>query len=121
MTGNYKSKESVLVITVGFLLLYTVFKRKIFLDIALVIGLAGVLSTYLSERIDWAWNKLSLILSSISNTVLLTIIFLLVLTPIGLLRRALKKGSMTFFDTKKKSNFSDRPYSFTKKDLDNTW
>jgi hypothetical protein len=56
---NYKSKETVLVITVGCIVLYLVFKNRVFLYCALVIGLAGVLSFYLSEKIDWVWGKLS--------------------------------------------------------------
>ena len=121
MPRNYKSKETVLVITVGFLLLYLFFKRKAFLDIALVVGLAGIFSFYLSEKIDWLWSKLSVILGEISNGILLSILFFLVLTPIGLIRRFWKKNSMTHFDPEKTSNFSDRAHSFTKKDLENTW
>lgn len=118
---NYKSKETVLVITVGFLLLYMLLKRVIFLDIALVVGLAGIFSFYLSEKIDWFWNKLSVLLGAISNGVLLTLVFFLVLTPIGLIRRLRRKGGMTYFDREKTSNFSDRAHPFSKEDLENTW
>jgi hypothetical protein len=121
MSRNYKSKETVLVITVGFLLLYFLFKRVIFLNIALIVGLAGIFSFYLSEKIDWLWNKLSAILGTISNGILLTLVFFLVLTPVGLIRRLRRKGGMTYFDREKTSNFSDREHSFAKKDLENTW
>lgn len=118
---NYKSKETVLVITVGFLLLYVFLKRKAFLDIALIVGLAGIFSFYLSDKIDWLWNKLSIVLGGISNGILLTIVFFLVLTPIGLIRRCWKKDILTRFDPGKTSNFSERAQSFTGKDLENTW
>lgn len=121
MSPNYKSKETVLVITVGFLLLYIFFKTGVFLNISLGFGLAGVFSKYLSEKIDWFWSKLSLFLGAVSNGVLLTIIFFLVVTPIGLIRRLRKKNSLTYFDRRKTTNFSDRSYSFTKKDLENLW
>ena len=121
MPRNYKSKETVLVITVGFLLLYIFLKRKAFLDIALIVGLAGIFSFYVSEKIDWLWNKLSVVLGAISNGILLTIVFFLVLTPMGLIRRFWKKSSMTRFDPGKTSNFSERAHSFTGKDLENTW
>jgi hypothetical protein len=121
MPRNYKSKETVLVITVGFLLLYFLLKRVIFLDIALILGLAGVFSFYLSEKIDWFWNKLSTILGRISNGILLTLVFFLVLTPVGLIRRFRRKGGMTYFDRGKTSNFSDREHSFSGNDLENTW
>ncbi len=121
MSKNYKSKETVLVITVGFVVLYLVFKNKLFLYLALTVGLAGVFSFYLSEKIDWAWRKLSWGLGEISNRVLLTVVFFLVLTPVGLIRRMRKKNRMSFFDEKATSNFSDRDHLFRGKDLENTW
>ena len=120
-SNPYKAKETVLVITVGCIILYLVFKNKVFLYCALVIGLAGVLSLYLSEKIDWVWGKLSFIMAEISNRVLLTIIFLLVVTPVGLIRRLRKKNSLTYFDKNATSNFTGRNHTFSKKDLENTW
>jgi hypothetical protein len=117
MQKNYQSKETVLVITVGFLILHLVFKGRVFLYCALVIGLAGVFSFWLSEKIDWVWNKLSLLLGKVSNGVLLTLIFFLVVTPMGLIRRIGKKG----FDPGAKSNFSDREHVFGKGDFEKVW
>ncbi len=117
MGKNYAAKETVLVITVGFLVLHLVFKGRVFLYCALGIGLAGVFSFWLSERIDWVWKKLSLLLSKVSNAVLLTLIFFLVVTPIALIRRIGKKG----FDPGAKSNFSDREHIFGKEDFEKVW
>ena len=120
-TKNYQAKETVLVITVGFLVLYVVLKKAVFLDVALVIGLAGVLSFYLSEKIHWGWNKLSLILSAVSNRVLLGVVFFLVLTPMALVRRMRGKDGLRRFDRGAMSNFSRREHVFEKKDLENVW
>src|ERR1700760_3855980 len=121
MAKNYKAKESVLVITVGFIFLYLVFKIRVFLYCALGVGLAGVLSFYLSEKIDWVWGKLSWLLGEISNRVLLTIVFLVVVTPMAIFRRLRKKNGLRRFDAGAKSNFSDREHVFVRKDLENTW
>ena len=118
---NYQAKETVLVITVGFLVLYVVFKKTMFLDVALVIGLAGVFSFYLSEKIHWVWNKLSLLLAAISNRVLLGIVFFVVVTPMALIRRMRGKDGLRRFDATATSNFSRREQVFEKKDLENTW
>ncbi|HVU57009.1 MAG TPA: hypothetical protein VHD83_18230, partial [Puia sp.] len=118
MAAKSNPKETVLVITVGFLVLYLVFKHRIFLTLSLVIGLAGILSSWLSEKIDLVWNKLSLVLGWISNTVLLTLIFFLVLTPMGLFRRWLGKGGMLHTGKDLESNFTDREHSFRKEDLE---
>lgn len=121
MPKNYQSKETVLVITVGLLVLHLVFKSRVWLYCALGIGLAGVFSFYLSEKIHWAWNKLSLVLAAVSNRVLLGIVFFVVLTPVALIRRLGKKGGLRRFDAKATSNFSRREHVFEKKDLENTW
>jgi len=89
--------------------------------LALVIGLAGILSSWLSEKIDLVWNKLSLLSGRISNTLLLTLIFFLVLTPVGLFRRLLGKGGMMRVREGQESNFTDREHSFIKEDLENVW
>ena len=117
MHKNYQSKETVLVITVGFLILHLAFKGRVFLYCALVIGLAGVSSFWLSEKIDWVWKKLSLLLGRVNNGVLLTLIFFLVVTPMGLIRRIGKKQ----FDPGAKSNFAERDHLFGKEDFERVW
>jgi len=121
MAKNYQSKETVLVITVGFLVLFFVFKHRVFLYCALGIGLAGVFSFYLSEKIHWVWNKLSVLLAAVSNRVLLGVVFFVVLTPVALIRRLGKRGGLRRFDGKATTNFSRREHVFEKKDLENTW
>jgi hypothetical protein len=91
------------------------------LTLSLIIGLAGIISSWLSAKIDLAWNKLSLLLGRISNTVLLTLIFFLVLTPVGLFRRLLGKGRMLRVREGQKSNFTQREHSFTKQDMEQVW
>jgi hypothetical protein len=121
MSKNYRSKETVLVITVGLLVLYVVFKNRVFLYCALGIGLAGVFSFYLSEKIHWLWDRLSLLLAAVSNRILLGIVFFLVLTPMALIRRLGKRGGLRRFERGAASNFVRREHVFEKKDLENTW
>ncbi|HTI93615.1 MAG TPA: hypothetical protein VL727_23640 [Puia sp.] len=121
MPRNYKSKETVLVITVGFLCIHIFSHVKLFLYISLFIGLAGIFSFYLSEKIDLFWNMLSLVMGKVSNFVLLTVVYFLVVMPVSFLRRLHKKNSLNFFDKGKTSNFNSRDHTFEKKDLENTW
>ena len=120
MQKNYQSKETVLVITVGFLVLDLVFKGRVFLYCALVIGLAGVFSFWLSEKIDWVWRGLSRLMGLVSNAVLLTVVFFLVVTPMGLIRRMRGKG-LARFDKGATSNFSTRDHAFGKGDFEKVW
>lgn len=121
MSASSRSKETILVITVGLLVLHLVFSAKIFLTLSLLVGLAGILSPWLSEKIHFCWNKLSLLLGTVSNGVLLTLVFFLVLTPVGLVRRLFGKSTMTRADPDQRSNFTDRDHTFTKQDLEKTW
>jgi Zn-dependent protease with chaperone function len=118
---KYQVKETMLVITVGFLVLYIAGRKRLFLDIALAVGVIGVFSFYLSEKIHWAWNRLSLLLGAVSNRVLLSVVFFLVLTPMALVRRMRKKDALRRFDKGAESNFSRRDHVFGKKDLENVW
>ena len=108
-------------ITVGFLVLYLVLKHRIFLTLALVIGVAGILSSWLSGMIELFWSKLSLVLGRISNTILLTVIFFIILTPIGFVRRLLGKDRMLRMPEGQQGGFTDRDHLFTKEDMENTW
>jgi hypothetical protein len=121
MSKNYKAKETVLVITVGFLVLYVATRKRLFLDVALVVGLIGVFSFWLSEKIDLGWGLLSRVLARVSNTLLLTVVFFLVLTPMALIRRMRGKDGLRRFDPGATSNFSRREHVFEKKDLENVW
>jgi hypothetical protein len=121
MSRTHKAKESGLVITVWLFVLFLVFKARVLVYCALFVGLAGVLSAWLSEKIDWAWGKLDWLLGEISNRVLLTVIYFLVITPVALVRRMRKRDRLTRFEGGATSNFVVREHTFQKKDLENTW
>lgn len=111
-----KAKETVLVITVGFLAIALVTHRPLWQYLALATGLAGALSTALSIRIDWLWSKLSQALGFISNTVLLTIVFITIVTPVALLRKRRFR-----FNPKSTTNLVDRDHLFTREDFEKTF
>jgi hypothetical protein len=121
MDKNYKAKETMLVITVGFLVVFVLTGAKVWLYISLGIGIIGILSFYLSEKIDWFWGKLSYVLGEISNTILLTLIFIIVVTPVALIRKLRKKNELFSFDKKKNSYFFECDHPVEKKDFENTW
>lgn len=79
-----KTKSTVLIISMGFLLIYFFTDTQIFLYIALVVGILG-LSDTMSRMIDKAWMGLSKLLSYIVPNILLTIVFFVVLFPFALI------------------------------------
>jgi hypothetical protein len=80
-------KQTILVITLGMLVVYMVIKQDWALKTSLVIGLAGLFSDYLAEKIDWLWMKLTWILSKIVPNILLSVVFYILLTPIAFFSR----------------------------------
>jgi hypothetical protein len=118
---DYKPKETILVITVGFLVMYMIFHDQCMLLAALIIGLTGVFSFYLSKKIDWIWGKLTLILGFLSNTIILTLCFYLVITPVALIRKLFVKKHMLSIDKTKTTNFEAVNHHYDKEDFVKPW
>lgn len=70
-----------------------------------------------------AWFWLSKILSAIGSRVLLTIVFFIVVTPVGLVRRLLNRDSLKIDQFKKstKSVMIDRDHLYTAGDFTDTF
>jgi hypothetical protein len=114
------SKSTILVISMGFLILYLVFAWRWAVTTSLVIGLVGILSNTLSNKIEWAWMKLSHVLSLIVPSVLLTIIFYLILFPISLFSKLFTKDPL-MLSNKHSSYFVDIKKEFNKKSFETIW
>jgi len=80
-------KTTLLVITLGMVAVYVITRMNWALLTALGIGVGGLLSQGLAEKIDWLWMKLTYVLSLIVPNILLSVVFYVFLTPIALLSR----------------------------------
>ena len=102
---NLKSDpiKTVLVITVGMLIVYLITKWKAAIYISVIVGLAGVFSTYLAKKIDFVWLKLTWLLSQIVPNILLSIVFYLFLTPIALFSRLFNSKNKVVIKNSKES------------------
>ena len=122
-TNQLKSDpiKTILVITVGMLVVYVATKWHPALVIALVIGLSGILSSYLAVKIDFLWMKLTWVLSLIVPNILLSIIFYVLLTPIALLSRIFSKEDQLFLKNNSQSIFKEYNKQFDKDSFKNPW
>jgi uncharacterized membrane protein len=115
------SKSTVLVICMGFLLVFLAFKVKWALYTSLGVGGVAIASSYMSQKIEWGWNKLSGILGYIVPNILLSIVFFVFLMPISWLARLFNKDNLMlskkyntyFIDTSKRV--------MDKKSFEKTW
>ena len=104
-------------INLGILLWYT--KNPWCLLAALVLGLTGLLFKKLAEYICVLWSKLTHLIGSVVNKVVLTIVFIFVLIPLSFLSKVFKKKAIS--GQLGNSYFKTRSTTYTKEDLENIW
>lgn len=118
-----RTLETMLVITVGLLVLHLIFKKPWLLTAALVLGLVGVFSNFLSEKITLGWMKIAEVLGRINAAVLLSVVFFLFVTPIAFVRKLFSKtDALRLRDARNAPTlYEDRNHAYAAKDLENTW
>ncbi len=117
-----KEIQNVLIIILGFILLFIIFRWKGFLWIGGILGIPGLISSFLRNYILKTWNKLAEILGFINSRIILALIFYLILTPLALLSRIFSKDKMQLKKgAKKDSYFTIRNHSFSAEDFKNPW
>ncbi|MCY7349756.1 MAG: SxtJ family membrane protein [Cytophagaceae bacterium] len=118
-----KTLEAMLTITVGFLVLFLIFKASWLLTAAVVVGLIGVFSNYLSEKITQGWMKIAEVLGRINATILLSAVFFIMVTPMAFLRKLFGgKDLLHLRDARKTpSLYEARDHVYEAKDLEDTW
>jgi hypothetical protein len=119
-TGRSRVRETLLVIVLGFGLLYLWLDRAWLLYTALGTGVAGMLSLSLNRLIHQGWFLLGDLLGRVMGKVLLGVIFFLVLVPVSLLSRLFKREVMQL---KKPSGgtFITRDHRYRPEDMENMW
>ena len=116
-----KAQQTLLVIPGGMLVLFFVFKWKGFLFIGTGIILTGFIIPALGEKIHQGWMKLAHLLGYINSRILLTFIFLFILTPVSFFNKLFGKSSLQRRQGNNNSMYVIRQHRYQKKDLENTW
>ena len=111
-------KTTLLVIVLGMLVVYLVFKKDWALLVALGVGAAGLLSGFVAEKIDWLWMKLTWVLSMIVPNILLSAVFYVFLTPVALLSRVFGAKNQLSLKNTAPSLFKDHNKPFDKPSFD---
>jgi hypothetical protein len=114
------SKSTILVISMGFLILFIAFRWQWALYVSLATGLTGILSGYMSRLIDKGWMKLSGFLGKIVPSVMLGIVFYLFLFPLSLVSRLFSKDPL-MLSGRHESYFVDVQKEFDRKDMEKIW
>jgi|WetSurMetagenome_2_1015567.scaffolds.fasta_scaffold121563_4 hypothetical protein len=122
-TKHLKSEpvKTVLVITVGMLVVYSITKWKWALNVSLLVGLLGLFSSYLAKKIDYIWMKFTWILSFIVPNIILSIIFYVFLTPIALLSKIFGKKNQLSLKNTTSTLFKDYNNKLDKVSFEKPW
>jgi hypothetical protein len=115
---NLIDSGMILIIT---LLIFSIILKNIYLIyvgiIFLIINMTIPIFFY---PFAFIWFGLSLCLSKITSNIVLSIIYILILTPVGLLRRIIGKDNLQLkkFKKSKDSNLITRDHRFLRQDLE---
>ncbi len=112
--------EALLAIVTALVLVYWFTELRIFLNIALVLALAGLLVKAVARGVDWLWQTLTRAIGWVSSRLLLGAVFFLFLTPIAWLYRRFS-GDNLKLRRQKDSYFFVREHEFEGKDLGHPW
>jgi hypothetical protein len=99
------------------------YKNDRLVTAAFALILATVILPIIFYPFAVVWFGLSELLSIVSPAIILTIIFFLIVTPVGLIRRLLGKDSMRLkqFKKNRQSVMIDRNHLYTESDLLHTF
>ena len=115
-----KMLETILVLILACVVFSWLLQNNLFLIAAFIIGLIGLFIPALGNKIHWFWNKLSHVLGTIMNSVLLLTIYIVVLLPLAFLSRIFAKTSIRL-KAGGKSYFHDRDFRYTKESMEKMW
>jgi ABC-type dipeptide/oligopeptide/nickel transport system permease subunit len=113
--------KTLLTISTGFILVYLITGWNWAIIVSFVIGLTGILSGYLSRKIDFIWMKLGQILGLLVPGILLGIVFYLFLFPISILSKLFGKKDPLQLKNKNASMFIISNKHFEKESFEKTW
>ena len=119
-TPRNKELETILVLVLAMCIFYWFKKKDIFLVAAMLTGVAGLLIPALAKLIHRGWMKLAEGLGILVGSGVLTLIFVIIVIPLGWLTGKAGKSSII---VKPSGNtyYKERNHTYKKEDLENPW
>lgn len=113
--------KTLLTIAVGFIVVFLFTEWKWAIIVALIAGLIGLFSPFLSKKVEFLWMKLAYFLGLIIPNILLGAIFYLFLFPISVLSKIFKKNDPMFLTNKHASTYVEANRQFAKNSFEKPW
>jgi hypothetical protein len=123
MKGNNtaEEKDSVIAMANFSLLCFILFASRVCLYLALTLSVLSVISSPATHWLHRIWKFITEILGRISGTIILTFVFLCILTPTAILKKWFGKKDMILQQGGIRSTFQDRNHEYTAHDFKNPW
>lgn len=119
-SNRAKELETVVVIMTGLLVFWLIYKVKVLVTIAILIGIIGAFIPSIAKWIHWAWYKLAEGLGFVMSKVLLSLVFFLFLFPIAFFYKIFSKDTLQL-KKKKDTYWTQRDHKYAAKDLEQSW
>lgn len=114
--------KTMIVLSLAWLILFIIFKLKIFLLLTALFLLLALFGGKPSCFIAKGWLKFADVLGRFNTKVIIFITYYLFITPFAIMYRIFnRKQVKDFFDKKENSYFKDTNKKFEKKDLEQLW
>jgi hypothetical protein len=119
--------KSLLVMVVGFLVLYFIAgyfwekEIKTFLYISGAIGVLSLMSETISNLILKVWFKIAMVLGWINTRIILGLVFFVFLTPFAWLQRLFVRKNYLSLKDSESTVFHTRNHQYKPEDFDNIW
>jgi hypothetical protein len=118
-----QSKDAGMVVVLVLLLLGIFLRQKAFFPYAAAALLVDIILPVIYKPFAMVWFGLSTFLGTTVSKILLTIVYILLVLPVGLIRRLLGKDSLQLKKFKKNDSsvFRERNHLFESKDIENPY
>ena len=114
-TNEYKV---ILTVVIGFLLLGVFFTWDFIFPYIAAFGLVTLFSKVARNLFIKLWFLIAIVMGNINKTILLSILFFIIITPISFLFRLFKRESKYLKDKDVVSYYNNRNHLFVKDDLE---
>ncbi|WP_167611717.1 hypothetical protein [Maribellus sediminis] len=120
-TKKNNATKTVLIISIGFAIIFLVTNSKWLLIVSVTVGLLGAISDKISGLIHFLWMKLAKILSYIIPNILLSLIFYLFLFPLSVLSKVFGNKDGLNLNNRNNSLWKTHDKTINKEYFEKTW
>jgi hypothetical protein len=97
------------------------FQQPVFFYVALLILFLGVFVRKAAVWVAWGWLQFAHFIGMVNTTIILTLIFFLILTPIALCYRLFYGDSLRIKHKTPDSTWHRRDHTYNKSDIEKAW